>query len=506
MNWKPIVRRFLTTTSVPPIAQFYRAGYWLLATVAARRLKRYPGTQALYLSRGLASERIVPGVSDIDFTLFGEWEPHVRRTMVERYERLARWLPVFDPNAMQFLFSPAEVHSMYHNDALWWYRFTQGRQRWKLIHGEDVLAALPQLDDIQQVAGLMLEVKLWWMHFANRTLGPDRPDDALFVNGVCFKAVSEVLAAGVFLDTGRLPGTREQVMRNAGGAVPAHLLACLESRYRHYHGDIVEESWRFLLDELEDWFCRSASHPGNAPVAVTQRLDGTQEETFEASAEQVQIEALLAEARQWPGFRAAHVVTSLSFSLEDLLVLIEVDPTQVPTAGQVARLNRSLLSSRVHLFLLLPHAAYQLSVFHRGKSWQTILCPSFNADVYLQLQRQAPWTQPLARFMRLEQQLLHDAFGGAAIYKTNMLTFLQGFWKSLQLAVVEHSARSGSVVYPTTLAAIIRGLRQQQLETPAWLDDAATAYQQALAGSPQDLGRLLPEAVAYGRRISQWTN
>jgi hypothetical protein len=112
----------------------------------------------------------------------------------------------------------------------------------------------------------------------------------------------------------------------------------------------------------------------------------------------------------------------------------------------------------------------------------------------------------LRRFVQLEQKLLHEAFGQREAYKANTLTFLQGFWKSLQLAVIERSVRAGSVVYPTTLEAIEQSLFEYALDPPAWLPQAAEAYREVVAGSPRDLGSLLPAAVEYGRSISSCPN
>src|SRR5690606_33994245 len=117
----------------------------------------------------------------------------VRSRMVARHKRLSNWLPVFDPTAMQFTFSRQRARTVFVEDPFWSFRYLQGQQRWRLLHGEDLLAGLPALDDAQRLAGAAMETRQWWTIYANRTLTPDRRDDQIFLNAMCTKAVAEVL-------------------------------------------------------------------------------------------------------------------------------------------------------------------------------------------------------------------------------------------------------------------------------------------------------------------------
>ncbi len=100
--------------------------------------------RAIYATRGVASGEIVPGVSDIDLVVIGDWDEEEHSGVVTALRRLSHLSPLYDGLLWQSAHSLTTFHSLYETDFFYQCRFDQGRSEWKLLHGDDVVAGLPR--------------------------------------------------------------------------------------------------------------------------------------------------------------------------------------------------------------------------------------------------------------------------------------------------------------------------------------------------------------------------
>jgi len=528
---KPVVRWWLAATAFPPLSWAYRSVYWLLIHLAAKRLASFRGTRAVYLMRGWAGEEAVPGVSDIDFTVIGDWESDERERLMEWYARLARRIPLYDP--ILGAHTVEDFRKRYESTYHFQFRFTEGAASWKLLYGTDYVRQLEPLPWERALGGLHTEVKVWWMFFVRRAItAHGLRTDRVLNHSLCFKVVAEILRMELTLTGQGLLHSRKQVLEAAQQSLSSEanglfgkLLRCAEGRYLRYDGAAFEEVHAFLLPHLEDLHRRLESHPGlEAGKAVAVKLDGPATEQFRSGAE----ESLVRDAvgfvqRQWNGcYRAAHAVCGLGFAMDEILLLIEAAPDKLPSLEQLLALSRfhqersAPLRRRVNLYLLLPAAAYQIHDPAWDKPYQGVLLPQWNPEVFLGLAQpgacvdgeatrgteRAAWTRPVEDFLAEEYDLFREALEDPVIYKTNNLDFLRAFWKCLQLEAVVRSARAGQAVFPMTLPAVRRALAARGVPAAPFLEQFEEGYRSELEGRAADIGRLIPAAVSYLREVT----
>ncbi len=527
--WKPALRRWLVSTSVPPVSWLYRAFYGVLIRYAAWRLSRFRGTEAVYLRRGLTGAEFVAGLSDIDLTVIGEWGEAERHGLLEWYARLSRWIPLYDPTLGAY--TPAECRRLYRTSYHHQFRFTEGLQSWKLLYGADRLQELEPLPWERLFGGLHTEMKAWWCRFGWWVYPRDAGvEDRAFRNNLCYKAAAEVLRLDLALQERRLASRREALERarqTSDGEAATYLdrlRRCAARRCLHYEGPLVEETQKFLLGHLDRTFRRISSHPSLEPAAgVAVSLDASAGERFRSELEEAAVSRVVEHARtRWAGcYRAAYLASGLSFAMDELLVFLETQPGHPPTVAQVRELVCVYQEAtrgarrRVNVFLLLETAAYQICGCELTKAWQALLAPWANPDVFLALAhpqgcldgpgpRPAPriaWTRPVADLVAEEGSLFREALDHPVVYKANTLDFLRMFWKYLQLNAVAASAAAGEAGFPQTLPAVRRALARHVLPQPPFLDRFEEAYRRELEGVQQDLSRLLAAAVSYLREL-----
>ncbi len=524
---KRAIRWWLVATSWPPFIWLYRAAYQFLVRLALVRFKAFPGTRAVYLRRGFASGELIAGLTDIDLTVIGEWDAEEQERLSESYRRLARLLPLFDPTEVAE--TPERLRQRYRTSPHFQFRFSEGRQSWKLLFGRDYIRELPPRTPEQALEGYVMETKVWWFRFARFAFcSATLPSDKVFTNSTCYKAVGEVLRMEGLLGGEGLSYSRKQALEDAqqrqNGSAAQFLDKLRRSatgRHLRYDGAIVEDTAQFLLRYLAGLYGRLERLPGWQPTKdVAVRVDGPPEEVLRTQAEEALVGEIVAQARdQWgDAYRASYLVPGLAFAMDDMLLLLEAAPDRLPSAEQLRALCRlvgqkqgSRSRRRVNTFLLLPAAAFQIHAADPDKTWDAILVPGTNPGVFLALAqpwarvdgaggRQHPrvgWTQPLADFLAEEQLLVAEALESPLVYKANTLDFLRMFWKHLQLVAVAASARTGEVVFPLTLPAVQRALERLGFVPAPFLPLFEQAYGSELEGSPADIDRFIPAAVSY---------
>lgn len=531
-SFKPVARWWLAATSFPPLIWLYRAVYQLLVRLALCRFKAFPGTRAVYLRRGFASGELIAGLTDIDLTVIGEFDPEQEEGLTRSYRRLTRLIPVFDPTEVAE--TPERLRKRYQISPHFQFRFSEGRENWTLLYGRDYIRELPPLTPEQALDGYVMEIKVWWARFACVAFCSESlRGDKVFTNSACYKAVAEILRMEGILGGQALSYSRRQALEDAqqrqNGSAALFLDKLRRSaagRHLRYDGAIVEDTAQFLLRHLAGVCERLESHPGRRPAAgVAVRVDGPPEEAFRTEAEEALVAELVEQVRDHWGdaYHAAYLVSGLAFAMDEMLLMLEVPADRLPTAEQVRLLAHLVeqaqggrLRRRVNAFLLMPASAFQVHVRDLFRGWEAILAQATNPEVLLALAqpwarfhgpsgRELPrigWTQPLAHFLAAERLLFAGALESPLVYKANTLDFLRMFWKHLQLVAVAASARAGEVVFPMTLPAVRRALERLGLPQASFLPLFEQAYRRELEGSPADIGRFIPAAVSYLRQMT----
>jgi hypothetical protein len=506
MTAKALLRRLIVITSVPPLVGIYRAIYRVLIRAAVWRLKQVASVRAIYLRRGLAAGEGVPGISDIDLAAVGDWDAAARARVTESYQRLARWCPLFDPTVG--IYTPASIADLFEADPFHRHRLAEGQREWKLLFGADCLSHLGPVPEEDASFGYEAEMKVWWSYFARAAYLPGQPPDRIFLNSLCYKVVAECFRMDRGLRRKPVPRSRklaiQEALAEATGDASAFLARLWDSargRHLRYAGNVVEDSQSYVLALLEQSYRQLHFHFGwRETPGVSLRIDAPEEERMHQP-----------QLPQAAGFKVA-LVSGAVFAMDELVLLFEPSSGSLPRASDLQELASVCATklphrhSRLSLYLRLPHACYQFYASDSFRGWQSILSPRFNPDVFLSAgfdNHPLPlWTRPGAEFIRLERQLVAQALGDPVIYKVNNLDFLRTFWKFLELALSELTARRGEIIFAQTPEAVVRGLSTLNLPRPPFMEDFTAAYRQELQDARTDIGRHIPGAIQFLKNVN----
>ncbi len=527
---RSLVRRFVLATSVPPMLQAYRGAYGVATRLAVRLFRRYPAIRAVYLTRGSAKGEILPLVSDIDFLLIHEGlAPADRAGLLRAYGRLARVTRLFDAHLR--IVDEATLRRDVRVNDHFRFRFTEGKATWRLLYGRDYVRELPTPDAESLDAGLLAEIKVWWSIFGWRFLETRKySTETVTRNNVCYKAVSEVLKAIHGLSGGQLTLDRAEGLRAAkpslepeGQVLVERLQAHRRRRFRTDDRTIVEDTTAFLLARLDRFYGEAQAYPvasdsGCPAVAFDAPLA---EESCPEALESVRGLARSVRRRWGASLRSAHLVSSVHFNVDELLLLLVADPERQPplallqAAVREQQAQTPTVRRRVRVFVRLTNAAFELNAQDLEQSWQSILWRASNPDAFalagvperclegapLEISSRPTWGPLVSHFLIEEEMLFGELLQDPAMYKLGSLDFLRGFWKIAQLVVVNRSAARGQVVVPLSVPAIQRALTRERLELPAELGPLAGAYGAVLGGADPEIAELVPGAIAYLKEI-----
>lgn len=525
-----LLRRLVLATSVPPLLQAYQGVYRLVTLLALRLFRSYPAIRAVYLTRGSAKGEVVPLVSDIDFLVIHDGlTQRERAELVAAYGRLARRTRLLDVH-MQIL-DETWLRRQIAMDDHFRFRFAEGKATWKLLYGRDYVGELPLPEPAALEPGLIAEIKVWWMLLVWRLLGPRKNSrEPIVRNSICYKAVSEVLKAIDGLARQRLTFDRAAALKAgkegldpSGQALVARLQEHRRRGFRTPDRAIVADTTAFLLTHLDRFYGDARSLPTGATDGQPVRVDapfgevpGGQTVLTAARELTTTLQHLWGDA-----FRGACLVPSVHFNLDELLLLVAVDPERPPSfdllaaAAREHRAHAAASAGRLRLFVLLANAAFQLDAEDLEQSWQSILWPPSNPDVFALAARTdrrvagAPLGGParpaggalIRGFLSSEHVAFGELLDDPAIYKLETLDFLRVFWKTAQLTVMQRGISRRDLVFPLTPDAVRRALAAEGRPLPDRLEPLADAFAAALDGRRPDVAELVPDAIAYLKEI-----
>ena len=522
---KLALRRVVVITSVWPLTELYHAIYRLHVWYALRTLKEIPATRAIYLTRGVGSGAIAYGVSDIDMVTLGDWTDDQQAAAMKSLRRFSQLSPLFDATLWQHAHTIASMRHLYATDFYYQFRFDQGRG-WKLMFGEDVIGTLPPVPADRLAAGYYMDIRNWWGTFLASAFGDGvTARDAVFRHSIAYKTATEVLNKTSSLGRRELKHSRKEGLDLALAEASGRDLEFLqrlkrgaESRHLRFEGDIQDDTLQFLLRNLEGFHARLGQFPPFQPDAgVDMYVDAPADEVLWTTAAKDHALKLVDHVkREWPSYRGAFLVPSISFfTMDDLMLLLEVDPAQPPRADQIRELcrlhakARTNVPQRVALLLLLPQGAYQLEVVSLMELWHQVICPVANPDVFHLLTRaefvldgkpRPPslirWT-PFAAFLIDEELAVRREAMAKASSDPSMtsIELIRNLFRHLQLEITQRSGLAGCAVVPLTPAAAQRALRAggaPEMPVGAFVE----AYRSEMAGKPVDVTPLIPQLMA----------
>ena len=532
LSFKLLIRRCVLATLFLPFLQIYRAWYTVVIRLAVRLFRKYPAITAVYLRRGSAKGEIIPLVSDIDFAVITQsMSDDDTQELSWRYQRLAQITTLLDQSLE--VYDEEMFTKLYETDYFFQYRFMEGKTTWKLLYGKDYLTQIPSLSIEQLYGGFYTEMKTWWLLFAWRFFQDKKYNqETVTQNNLCYKAVSEILKMNLGLNHHILTFDRQEALRLSKAAL-SHLdqefLEKLETiarkQFRIADTGILDDTNAFLLRYLNRFYQQFCTHPlARSLRHMHYYVDCPPEEWFWTDDERQYVAKLVAYVKErWPRTcQGAYVAWSIYFNMDELLFFIAIDPQRLPSVQEIAELMRwhrrepFQQQFRITLYLLLPNAALQLNPVALDKSWQAIVCPPSNPEIFALLNRSActlygeryprttsaAWTPLVEHFLREEQRLFYELLENPAVYKLNNLDFLRIFWKTLQLVVINRSIQKGEICYPLTLPAVTRALAAAGVLLPAPLLCLEKAYRNECKGHTTDIAGLIPLAMQFLKKMN----
>jgi hypothetical protein len=444
MAWKTKARYLLAWSSIPPLFFVYRQMYRFAISISVLLFRQCRGIRSVYLTRGCTKSQIAPGVSDIDFILVVGPDDRERR----RAESVFRSLDVFSagliPYHSSFVVNEEELHYRWHTTPVWRYRYQEGKFNWSLLHGTEMLTALPPITGSERTSSCFSEMHYWWTQFVDFLLQNEMyRGDIVLRRAICIKAVPEVLNALNALRTGEFCFSREEALRREDSPLCRKLRENATQRVPRRDKAVEEACFRFLVQSFLDlWieFRDDPFLPVYRDVQQTVQPATAALEREKAQAPFREISRYLAD--EWNGrCQGVHLVKSAFYQLEDSLLLIDTSMDSLPSLGDLERLLA--LRRRVYagcqtptwFFLRLGQVIFPITPnvprdYNRG-----VLTPATAPDVFLQLdETPVYWTSHTNWYL--------------TDWRRNRQWLDAPPLKQAQLEMISRSASAGHVVYP----------------------------------------------------------
>jgi hypothetical protein len=522
------IRWMVVATSRTPLRHLYRAIYRAHIAVAVRVARRFPQTKAIYVTRSVGRGEIALGVSDIDVVVVGAWPEQEQIRLMRRLGALTAFSPLYDSGMWQQVHNQAALRNLWETDYFFQSRFNEGRAEWRLEFGHNIVAELPPMPKERLGGGYYMEVRSWWLHFIASAFGSGpTARDAIFRNSISYKSVTEVMEIAESLRTGRgITESRKQSLRRAIGRSIGRERDFLErlersgkNNHLHFSGDIQQGSLRLLLPLLDRIHADLRALPSFAALGDF-RVDAQPEELLVTEQARAHARRLAGHLkRSWPSYRAAYLAPSTAcFAMDELLLLIEIDPAQLPDLSQLRALcelhaeTRAQVPQRVALYLLMPAGACQLEFVSFTEMWRVLIFPSSNPDLFTLIRRPeflvdgrpqgdlpAPVWSRFAYDVAVEEvnvrrsvlsKVTPDVFPSS-------IEIVRNVWRHLQLEVLIRTAAQGPALLALSPAAVSRALRVLGRSEDTLLELLEGAYREELAGRQSDVRPLVPRIMAY---------
>jgi len=531
-NIQGLIQYIIVNTSFFPLTYFYRKIYDLSIAVATLLLRRVEGVLTIYLCRGAAKGEIVYGLSDIDLlVIVNDKEGQSAKERVRAtYDKLSRFIPLFGRGEKGLgLYSASEFLSLYNDYDFYRHWFNDGKYSWKLLFGDDVVKALPQLEDFELYLPATEELKVWWSHLKGEfTLDFNYP---LFKRKyLWYKAISEAAEVYLFVCHGKNVRSRDAALCEVKNYL-AYEHQCHIDKIQGYLRHLTSKE-DLIPDELMKLFI----------ALVSKTFEETERKVYGDSKGKTAIvnvpasQELIADSDLADLAQESEV--ALSRELEPYLDSVALIPQ---AEFNVDVLDNSDIDS---FYLVLVQRNFMpieklkgfLSLFGENSRWQNIE-PFIVADGNIALSLQvanphhcikSPRKCPL--FFSLLPERASKLPGGSVegsadpihcylppdtfeetikkriakinamildknIYKMKTLDFLRFFWGAARTKLLAHSLQSNEIHIPLTSRQILEMLLQAFPENSDWLKGLHTEYTKELLGKENEAYRFFSKSI-----------
>ncbi|MEO1992347.1 MAG: hypothetical protein ABGW78_10480 [Pirellulales bacterium] len=505
---KPVLRNMVVRTSFTPFLELYRGIYWAITKTAVLLLRRHKNVKAIYLQRGYAKGEWVPGVSDIDLGVIVErLDQGALDAINQTYRRLARFVFVLDDQLD--ITDEAALQLRYKNPRKR-FRLLEGKATWKLLYGKDYLTHFADLPVEDLYGGLYNEFKIWWTMLALPFLQTSgNKQDTVLQNSICYKVICEIIKADLALNHGVLTFRRSEALELALPHMSPTEIQLVQyykriAKYRFLQSDptIVDKTKNNFVNYMNRFHEQFKQHPYvSSPHAMPLVVEGALDELMYGDREQAHIIRLIQHAKNnWrDSYLGAHLACGCYFEIDELLLMLEVDPMQIPSDSELVDLyalhvrGDADLVDRIHIYLLTPNSAFQIDADY-NQGWRTILSADLNPEIFSLLGQSqskldgirfdgttgAPWSQAIADYFLERTESLSYTLERNSAPNGKILQFARIFWKILQCELIYRSVKNQSPCYPLTISAIGRGLAQENMPLPECLCYLVDEYRDAV--------------------------
>ena len=540
---KETIQRLAVATSFTPFTYFYKLIYALAILVTTLVLRRVEGVVSIYLRRGLAKGEVVYGLSDIDLAVIvedrdGEWQP-LKDGVRKVHRKLTRFIPLFGESDRELeVYSKSELLSMYADLDFYRYRFNEGKYTWKLLYGEEIVRALPELRESELYLPATAELKTWWA-LLNDELAP-RPDYPLFKRKyLWYKAISEALKIYLFVRHGQHIQSREEALTRAKGYLSDEQNRFIDrvQRFRvnlTLKNDLApDELMRLFIKLTGEIFTEAARKiytESNGRVAVlnlpgsTDLLasDNNLSETLAClkATMQKELEAYIDYVALMPQIEFPLDVLDNSDIDSYYFVLVQKLQMPLEKLGQFRSLFSDTTGPRnVEPFIVTEdNVAFSLQVDRIHNSIKIVsprTCPLFFAMLPEGVLRPyAPASESNESIIHchlppnaLEETLnkriakINTIFASKDIYKMKIPDFLMFFWAAARTKLLARSSESETISIPLTSGQILDALLQVFPGESDWLQGLHREYIKDSAGEENESYRYFTKSIDFLKQI-----
>jgi hypothetical protein len=536
-----VIQRIVVNTSFFPFSYAYRKIYDLSTAIATLRLKRLDGVLAIYLRRGLAKGEIVYGLSDIDLAVIvkddGVKGQSTKKKVRAIYNNLSRIIPLFGSGDKELgVYSYSEFLNLFSDYGFYKYRFNEGKHTWRLLFGEDLVRALPELEDTALYLPATEELKTWWALLNGEISSASTPP--LFQRKyLWYKACAEASKIYLFVCHGKNVGSREAALTQ----VKSHL-----SREQSSHIDKVRSCLKkltskedLIADELLAMFITLVSKTfedmerkvygdskgKKAMVRLPTRRELVADADQDKSIEELE-QAITSEFGAYLG--SVTLIPQVEFDL-DILSNSDIDSFNLALRQKdfmpIERMKRfcslvekhsrpqnvepflvvdgniafSLRLDRIHnsikikspgacplFFAILTGSASQLPVSHSETS----------ADVII-----LSLPSGFEETVRKRADRINAIISNKDIYKLKTLDFIRFFWGAARTKLLSRSLDSNEIHIPITSKQILAAILQYSPGDSNWLTAMHGEYLKELRGEASEAYRFFSSSVELLSRI-----
>lgn len=538
---KDSIQRIVISTNFFPFPYIYRKIYELSVAFATLLFRRVDGVLAIYLRRGLAKGEVVHGLSDIDLAVIVK-DDGVKGLLTKKrvraiYNSLSHLIPLFGSGDKELgVYSYSELLNLFNDYGFYKYRFNEGRQTWRLLFGEDLVKAFPELEDTALYLPATEELKTWWA-LLNAELAPASRLPLFRRRYLWYKAIAEASKIYLFVCHGESVGSREAALVRVKDYLSheqSRRIEKVQSYLRHLTSkeDLIADELLILFIMLvsktfEETERRVYGDAIGKKAMV--RFPSSRELVADAGQEK-SIEGLERAITTEFGTYLSSVglIPQVEFDLDILsnsdidsfyLALRQKDFMPVEKFKRLCSLVEehshpqniepflvidgniafSLQLDRIHnsikikspgacplFFALFTRSVSQIPVSHSETSADTIM---------LRLPREFEET------VRKRTDRINAIISNKDIYKLKTLDFIRFFWGAARTKLLARSLDSNEIYIPLTSKQILATILQSSPDDSNWLAAMHGEYIRELRGEPGEAYRFSSSCVELLSRI-----